>query len=55
MAVSAGGERRKLGCIGQEVRYGLEASDISQCALSTFSITCTPFLFTGTDHHKYTV
>jgi hypothetical protein len=25
MAVSAGGERRKLGCIGKEVRYGLEA------------------------------
>jgi hypothetical protein len=30
MAVSAGGERRKLGCIGQEVKYGLEASDLSQ-------------------------
>jgi len=26
----AGGETRKLGCIGQEVRYGLEASDFSQ-------------------------
>jgi len=30
LAVSAGGERRKLGCIEQKVRYGLEASDLSQ-------------------------
>jgi len=26
MAVSAGGDKRKLGCIRQEVKYGLQAS-----------------------------
>ena len=56
MAVSAGGERRKLGCTGKAARYGLKASGLSQ------SVNCLPFrlfvhlfAFVGTEHHKCTV
>lgn len=56
MAVSADGERRKLGCIGMEVRYGLEVSDFAQSVnYPPFRLFVHVFLFVGTDYYKYAV